>query len=119
MRKLVTISGTACLLTLFLAAPGLAQTKSAEDDPVGLVPTDADAAKAAAQKSYSPYAQRNFPTRAYWGDTHVHTDNSLDARGFGVTLDVATAFRFARGEEVISSHGIPFKLPRHQRTYRL
>ena len=22
----------------------------------------------------------------YWGDTHVHTNNSLDARGLGVTL---------------------------------
>ena len=41
------------------------------------------------------------------GDTHVHTDNSLDARGFGVTLDVATAYRFAQGEEVITSNGMP------------
>jgi hypothetical protein len=62
--------------------------------------------------SYSPYAQRGFPTQVYWGDTHVHTDNSLDARGFGVTLGPEEAFRFARGEEVMTSHGLPFKLSR-------
>ncbi|MGI9513283.1 MAG: DUF3604 domain-containing protein, partial [Anderseniella sp.] len=43
---------------------------------------------------------------------HVHTDNSLDARGLGVKLDVEDALRFARGEEVVSTHGIPFKLSR-------
>jgi hypothetical protein len=62
--------------------------------------------------SYSPYARRAFPTQVYWGDTHVHTKNSLDARGFGVTLGPEEAFRFARGEEVITSHGLPFKLSR-------
>ena len=34
-----------------------------------------------------------------WGDTHVHTANSLDARAFGVLLDPEQAYRFARGEE--------------------
>ena len=24
-----------------------------------------------------------FPDRPYWGDTHLHTDNSVDAFGFG------------------------------------
>jgi hypothetical protein len=33
--------------------------------------------------SYSPYAGRNFPTRVLWGDTHLHTANSLDAAAFG------------------------------------
>ena len=27
-----------------------------------------------------------FPDRPYWGDTHLHTDNSIDAFGFGVRL---------------------------------
>ncbi|MGF1561964.1 MAG: DUF3604 domain-containing protein [Geminicoccaceae bacterium] len=93
-----------------LAAPALGQT--ADDDPVGLVPTDADRGGLPEGRSYSPYAQRSFPTRVYWGDTHVHTDNSLDARGLGVRLDVEDALRFARGEEVVSTHGMPFKLSR-------
>jgi hypothetical protein len=83
-----------------------------EQDPVGLTPTEEDAAGMAKKPSYSPYAGRGFPTQVYWGDTHVHTDNSLDARGFGVTLGPEEAFRFARGEEVITSNGLPFKLSR-------
>jgi len=103
---------TVLLMTSVLALGGtaLAQTQGSDDDPVGLVPTDADSGALPDGRSYSPYAQRGFPTRVYWGDTHVHTDNSLDARAFGVTLDVEDAYRFARGEEVVSSNGMPFKL---------
>ena len=35
-----------------------------------------DAGAMAATRSYSPYAGRAFPTRVYWGDTHVHTSLS-------------------------------------------
>jgi hypothetical protein len=61
---------------------------------------------------YSPYAGRNYPARVLWGDTHLHTANSLDAAAFGNTLGPETAYRFARGEEVISSSGQPVKLSR-------
>ena len=54
---------------------------------------------------YSPYAGRNYPTRVLWGDTHLHTANSLDAAAFGNTLGPEEAYRFARGEEVVSSSG--------------
>jgi len=77
-----------------------------------MTPTEEDAAGMAKMPSYSPYAGRNFPTRVFWGDTHVHTDNSLDARGFGVTIGPEEAYRFARGEEVTTSNGMPFKLSR-------
>ena len=83
-----------------------------DQDPVGLTPTSEDAASMGKRPNYSPYAQRGFPTQVYWGDTHVHTDNSLDARGLGVTLGPEEAFRFARGEEVTTSNGLPFKLSR-------
>lgn len=61
---------------------------------------------------FSPYAGRSFPTEPLWGDTHLHTSNSLDARAFGVTLDPAEAFRFARGDQVTTSHGLKVKLSR-------
>jgi len=61
---------------------------------------------------FSPYAGRRFPTKVLWGDTHLHTSNSLDARAFGVLLDPAQAYRFARGEEVTTSHGVRVRLSR-------
>ncbi len=104
------------LLRAAMIAPALLLSalvsQAAGTGPVGMVPTEADAAKSVRTPSYSPYAGRNFPTMVYWGDTHVHTDNSLDAKGFGARLNVADAYRFARGEEVVSNTGIPFKLSR-------
>jgi hypothetical protein len=61
---------------------------------------------------YSPYANHNYPTRVLWGDTHLHTENSLDAAAFGNTLGPEEAYRFARGEEVVSSTGQRAKLSR-------
>lgn len=63
-------------------------------------------------KTYSPYAQRSFPSRVYWGETHLHTGLSLDAGLFGCILDHEDAYRFARGEEITSSSGLPVKLGR-------
>ena len=65
-----------------------------------------------AEPSYSPYADATYPTRVFWGDTHLHTTNSLDARAFGVTLDVEDAYRFARGEQVVATHGQAVRLSR-------
>ena len=61
---------------------------------------------------YSPYAGRTYPTRVLWGDTHLHTANSLDAAVFGNTLGPEEAYRFARGEEVTSATGQRVKLSR-------
>ena len=63
-------------------------------------------------KAYSPYAKRSFPSQVYWGDTHLHTGLSPDAGLFGNTLTPDDAYRFARGEEIISSTGLPVKLGR-------
>jgi hypothetical protein len=61
---------------------------------------------------YSPYAGRNFPNKVLWGDTHLHTNLSLDARAFGVILGPEEAYRFARGEEITTSHAERIKLSR-------
>jgi hypothetical protein len=63
-------------------------------------------------KTYSPYAQRSFPSNVYWGETHLHTGLSLDAGLFGNILGPEDAYRFARGEEIKSSTGLPVKLGR-------
>ena len=75
-----------------------------------VIPTLDNVAEVA--RPYSPYAGRNFPTKVLWGDTHVHTSNSLDARAVGATLGPEEAFRFARGDEVVSSHGERVRLAR-------
>jgi hypothetical protein len=63
-------------------------------------------------RTYSPYAQRSFPNQVYWGETHLHTGLSLDAGLFGNILGHEEAYRFARGEEIVSSTGLPAKLNR-------
>ena len=91
-------------LTLALATPALAQDIGSPSPEAlkGLYPG----------KTYSPYAQRSFPSRVYWGETHLHTGLSLDAGLFGNTLGHEEAYRFARGEEVTSASGLPVKLAR-------
>ena len=53
-----------------------------------------------------------FPDRPYWGDTHLHTNNSIDAFGFGVRLGPEEALQFASGQEVTSTTGTKAKLAR-------
>ncbi len=62
--------------------------------------------------AYSPYAGRDFATYVYWGDTHLHTDISMDAGAFGNRLGLDEAYRFARGEQVDSSSAGPVRLSR-------
>jgi hypothetical protein len=62
--------------------------------------------------AYSPYAGRDFPTRPFFGDTHLHTSFSMDAGAFGARLGPREAYRFARGEELTASSNQPVKLSR-------
>lgn len=64
------------------------------------------------EPNYSPYATTSGGKRVLWGDTHLHTTLSLDARAFGVELNPDDAYRFARGDEVTSTHGLKVKLSR-------
>ena len=56
-------------------------------------------------KPYSPYVDRRYPTRVYWGEQHLHTSYSPDAGLVGDRLGPEDAFRFARGEQLRSSSG--------------
>jgi hypothetical protein len=79
----------------------------------GIVTDDPESLSGAAREdTYSPYADRNFPDRPLWGDTHLHTAISFDAGAFGNRLLPPDAYRFAKGEEVVSSTGQPVRLSR-------
>ena len=61
---------------------------------------------------YSPYLEEDFPNQVFFGDTHLHTAYSADAGLVGAITTPDDAFRFAKGEEVISSNGIRARLQR-------
>jgi len=88
------------LVALGLALPAFAQIPGTPDE------------KVFPKAPYSPYAGRNYPTRPYFGDTHLHTGFSMDAGAFGARLSPRDAYRFARGEEVTASTAQPVKLSR-------
>ena len=49
---------------------------------------------------------------AYWGELHVHTTESMDAVVFGTTATIEDAYRFARGEPLLSPGGEMMRLSR-------
>jgi len=61
---------------------------------------------------YSPYPAQDFPNQVLFGDTHLHTSFSTDAGMLGNTLGPDNAYRFAKGETVVSSTGSPARLAR-------
>ncbi|MDH3935227.1 MAG: DUF3604 domain-containing protein, partial [Gammaproteobacteria bacterium] len=97
---------TSTLLAVQLALPAGVHAEGTSGEGAGQAgthPTDV---------GYSPYVDRDYPTRVYFGDTHHHTANSGDAFMNGNQLSPEEAYRFARGEPVVSSSGIPVKLAR-------
>ena len=100
-RPILTRLVGACLL---IASPAAAQDTG--------TPSKVSLSAAYTGKAYSPYAHRNFPERPLWGDSHLHTSLSMDAGLFGNRLPPSEAYRFARGEEVVSSSGQTLRLSR-------
>jgi hypothetical protein len=104
------------LVTIIAMLFATSLTAFAADEP----PTNTDigtlnkdtAGEAFKKRPYSPYADRKFPTRPFFGDTHLHTGFSMDAGAFGCRLNPRDAYRFARGEQIMASSGQPAKLSR-------
>jgi hypothetical protein len=83
------VTTRAIILVLSCLAPGLAKAQN------------------------SPTLAEVNPTRLFWGDTHLHTNQSADAFTMGnqrITPD--DAYRFARGETVTSQTGVKARLAR-------
>jgi len=97
---------------LAIAATTLLVVGSAAAAPaMNRVPSKKAVVSGIGQKEYSPYAGRDYPTNVYFGDSHLHTRVSVDA-GTMCRLGQEDAFRFARGEEVTTTHGLRAKLSR-------
>lgn len=71
-----------------------------------------DTDNASGTDSISEANSDQYPTKVYWGDTHLHTNLSMDAGLFGNTIGLDEAYKFAKGEEVTASIGIKAKLSR-------
>ena len=99
------------LLTACLSNSALAAEQTVTTD-IGTLDQGTAEKAFPAKPPYSPYAGHNFPTRPFFGDTHLHTSFSLDAGAFGARLGPKDAYRFAKGEEVIASSGQHAKLSR-------
>jgi hypothetical protein len=95
----------------FVATIALAISLPAAAQDIG-TPTPENLSAGYTGKVYSPYAERNFPERPLWGDSHLHSSLSVDAGLFGNTLPPREAYRFARGEQVTSATGQPVRLSR-------
>ncbi len=104
--SIVSCLFAAIAATLFLASAVRADSEAGQPDQAALQKAYP------ARPGYSPYAGRNFPTRPYFGDTHLHTSFSMDAGAFGARLTPRDAYVFAKGNEVKSSSGQPVKLSR-------
>jgi len=59
---------------------------------------------------YSPVANQPLQKQVFWGDTHLHSNFSMDAFIFGNTLGPDDAYRFAKGEKVMATKGQPAQL---------
>ena len=101
------------LLSLVLAKAGPLPALASEDSVVtDAGQLDKETARAVGRPPYSPYAGRSFPTRPFFGDTHLHTSFSMDAGAWGCRLSPRDAYRFAKGEEITASSGQQARLSR-------
>ena len=87
-------------------------------------PTKETLEQALPKPPYSPYADRNFPTRPFFGDTHLHTSFSMDAGAFGARLGAARCLSLRAGRGGHRLHRpagealAPARLPRGRRSLR-
>ncbi len=96
----------------YIAAAGVALASTMTQAQVPPPPDGQILSPVYTGKVYSPYAERDFANDVYWGDTHLHTDISMDAGAFGNRLGLDVAYRFARGEQVDSMSAGPVRLSR-------
>jgi len=97
MKKLTLL----VLLSTLIACKNDKQTESTSESDTSTITS-----------STSENESEGYPTKVFWGDTHLHTDLSMDAGAFGNRIGMDEAYQFARGDEVTSSTGIKTRLSR-------
>jgi len=105
MNKVNFIKSIFVTATLLFAFPAFAETAP----PYGYEPAQSGHIGG---KEYSPYLNIGYPQKVFWGDTHLHTSFSTDGGMIGCRLGPDEAYRFARGEMVVSSSGVRARLQR-------
>ena len=107
MGQLNRLLGPVRLFAILLIV-GCSDQQSAKD-----VSATSGAPENAKQKIEIAVPHTVFPEQVFWGDLHVHSSRSFDSYSFGNTgVSGADAFRFARGEPVVSSTGRVAQLAR-------
>ena len=71
-----------------------------------------NAEKSTSSNTSSTSASSGHATNVYFGDTHLHTELSMDAGAFGNRVSLDGAYKFAKGEAITSSSGLTAKLSR-------
>lgn len=94
MKKKIGLLTVCCLITF--ATSSFAEEYIQDKEQIG---------KSLTTQHYSPYAGREYPTRVLWGDTYLHTAISVDT-GTMCRVGQEDALRFARGEEITTTHGL-------------
>jgi hypothetical protein len=105
MNKVNFIKSIFVTAALLFAFPAFAETAP----PYGYEPAQSGHIGG---KEYSPYLNIGYPQKVFWGDTHLHTSFSTDGGMIGCKLGPDEAYRFARGEMVVSSSGVRARLQR-------
>ncbi|MGA1511269.1 MAG: DUF3604 domain-containing protein, partial [Gammaproteobacteria bacterium] len=102
MNKILNSLGV--LVTITLAAcsdsnSNFADTKVLSEQPVALA-------------EINPRPLPNPDKNAYFGDLHVHTENSFDAYTFGTIATPADAYKYAQGHAILHPSGFLIQLGR-------
>ena len=65
------------------------------------------------EQSYSPRSGQSYPEHVYWGDTHLHSNLSIDANFNGnKKLTPEDAYRFAMGKTIRAHNNMQARLGR-------
>ncbi len=130
-RGLALVLGLSSLVACQREEAGMADASPPAQSPLNGHVLQPDTAGAVDKGiAYSPYAGGGSPGKpaehtrneylggeqgvrsVYFGDTHLHTSYSADAAFLGNVLGPEEAYRAARGEEIVSSTGVPVRLSR-------